>query len=302
MEQFLKWQGIGVWSHSGALGPQSRIASVGWVPDFQYRHYPNLFSKQEIVDRDRGLRNICCDCDTVLLSSQHTKGDALSFAPDCADRIRVLSFVSDPRPYLNRTSSKSLQERYGFTGRYFHVPNQFWAHKNHRVIVEALALLKATGIQAQVLATGNTIDSRQPQHFAQLMEHARRLGVTGMFKILGVVPYEDLVGLMRHASALINPSLFEGWSTSVEEAKSLGKQIVLSNIPVHIEQSPERRIYFDPGNAAELATHLARIQQDYDPDAEQAAECKALALLPDRQRRYGIAYQDIVLETLARRG
>ena len=302
MERFVKRHGIEVWSHSGTLGPQSTIASIGWIPDFQHRHYPNLFSGQEIVDRDSGLRNIFSYCDTVLLSSQHAKNDALSFSPQCASKLRILSFVCDPKAYLNKTNFELLQERYGVTGGYFLVPNQFWAHKNHGVIIEALALAQAKGVQIQVLATGNTNDSRQPLHFTQLMEHARRLNVSDSFRSLGVVPYADLVGLMRHATAVINPSLFEGWSTSVEEAKSLGKQIVLSNIPVHIEQSPERGIYFDPGNADELANHLTQIQQNHDPIVEQTSEHRALALLPERQRYYGAVYQNIVMETLSRHG
>lgn len=46
--------------------------------------------------------------------------------------------------------------------------------------------------------------------------------------------------LMKHAIAIINPSLFEGGSTTVEEAKSLLKVIILSGIPVHREQNPRR--------------------------------------------------------------
>lgn len=302
MERFVKRHGIEVWSHSGTLGPHSKIASIGWIPDFQHRHYPNLFSRQEIVDRDNGLKEICSYCDTILLSSQHAKDDALSFSPQSARSLKILSFVCDPRAHLGRTNFKMLQENYGVTERYFLVPNQFWAHKNHRVILDALALIRAKGVQIQVLATGSTNDSRQPLHFTQLMEYARRLNVLASFRSLGVVPYADLVGLMRHATAVINPSLFEGWSTSVEEAKSLGKQIVLSNIPVHIEQAPERGTYFDPDNTEELANHLMQIQQNYDPVVEQTSEYRALALLPERQRNFGAIYQDIVMETLSRHG
>ena len=302
LEQFLKAHRIEVWSHSGALGPRSSIATIGWIPDLQHQHYPGFFSESEIIDRDKGIRNICRYCDTVLVSSQHAKSDALSFVPDCGNRLRLLSFVSDPRPFLGKTNHHSLQllqKQYGFAGRYFLVPNQFWTHKNHRLILQALALLKGGGVEVQVLATGNTSDARQPSHFLRLMEHAQSLGVAGNFKTLGIIPYEDLIALMRHACAIINPSLFEGWSTSVEESKSLGKQIVLSNIPVHIEQQPERAAYFDPGNAAELAAHLLRIQRDYDEDEEKREECRALALLPDRLRAYAEAYQNIVQEALA---
>lgn len=46
--------------------------------------------------------------------------------------------------------------------------------------------------------------------------------------MLGLVPRSDVIALMRYSISLINPSFFEGWSTTVEEAKSMGKQIILS--------------------------------------------------------------------------
>jgi glycosyltransferase involved in cell wall biosynthesis len=57
---------------------------------------------------------------------------------------------------------------------------------------------------------------------------------------------------MRASIAVINPSLIEGWSTTVEEAKSLGVPLILSDIPVHREQTQEA-MFFDPRSARSLA-------------------------------------------------
>ena len=64
-------------------------------------------------------------------------------------------------------------------------------------------------------------------------------------KYLGLVPLEDVYTLNANCLALINPSLFEGWSTTVEEAKSLGTKMILSNIKLHLEQATEA-IFFNP--------------------------------------------------------
>ena len=61
---------------------------------------------------------------------------------------------------------------------------------------------------------------------------------------------------MQASSALINPSLFEGWSTTVEEARSAGVPMILSDIPVHREQAGENAIYFDPSSPEALAKTL----------------------------------------------
>lgn len=85
---------------------------------------------------------------------------------------------------------------------------------------------------------------------------------------LGLIPYQDVAALMQGAVAMINPSLFEGWSTTVEEAKSLGKRIILSNIPVHMEQNPERGLFFEPHNPEALADAISHTLAEYDSAAE----------------------------------
>ena len=71
--------------------------------------------------------------------------------------------------------------------------------------------------------------------------------------MLGKVPYEDVIALMKNCEALINPSLFEGWSTTVEEAKSLGIKLLLSDISVHFEQLGNKAKYFKKNSALSLA-------------------------------------------------
>ena len=53
---------------------------------------------------------------------------------------------------------------------------------------------------------------------------------------------------MYHSVAVIQPSKFEGRSSTVEQAKSMGKKILLSNIGIHKEQNPLRGKYFHPDN------------------------------------------------------
>jgi glycosyltransferase involved in cell wall biosynthesis len=213
-------------------------------------------------------------------------------------KSRVLQFVAQPRA-ADATDQGTLRERYGITGEYFHVPNQFWAHKNHQLLLDALAILKTSGDQALVISTGATRDYRQPRYFDELMARAEMLGVDDSLRTLGVIPYDDLAGLMLNSLALINPSRSEGWSTSVEEAKSLGKRVILSDLPVHREQAPPDAVYIDPDNAASLADAMRVVRTTFDPAADRERRARALRELPARVRAFGEAYQDIVLEASA---
>jgi glycosyltransferase involved in cell wall biosynthesis len=107
-----------------------------------------------------------------------------------------------------------------------------------------------------IAASGNPRDPRDPQHFPRLCERIQTLGLQEDFRLLGLIPYPHLGALMQASSALLNPSLFEGWSTTVEEARALGVPLILSDLPVHREQAGAGAIYFDRSSAAALADAL----------------------------------------------
>jgi glycosyltransferase involved in cell wall biosynthesis len=182
--------------------------------------------------------------------------DLNRFAPWCDVPKHVLHFLPLPVQVAGLRTLDSLCLQYRLPRHYFHLPNQFWAHKNHGVVIEALALLKRKGIELTVVCTGQTIDGRKPEYFDDLMVRCRDAGVSENFKVLGLVPYTDMQALMLHARAVINPSRFEGWSTTVEEAKIMGKQVLLSDLSVHREQAPAFAEYFAPDDCETLAMHL----------------------------------------------
>jgi len=123
--------------------------------------------------------------------------------------------------------------------------------------------------------------------------------VVQAFQQLDELPHLRLV-IAGACVAMINPSLYEGWSTSVEEAKSMGKTILLSNIAVHREQAPVRGLFFDPRNVEELAEKLWKTWTGYSAEAETQWVTSARSDATQRLRSYAVAYQDIICQTLDR--
>lgn len=299
LERFLRSHRIDVLSHSDFLGRHAAVPAMCWIGDFQHRQLPQFFKRPERIYRDRDFRMQCHHATRILLSSYDAQRSLATFEPSCVEKSRVLQFVAQPHVDGETTELGLLQERYGFAGSYFHVPNQFWAHKNHQLILDALALLKARGQPVLVIATGAKEDYRQPRYFEQLMARADALGVLDSFRTLGVIPYTDLVGVMSNAVALINPSRAEGWSTSVEEAKSLGKRIILSDIPVHREQAPADGVYVGPDDTTGLADAMWQVLTGFEPVADRERMEHARIELPGRVRVFAETYQQFVLEVSA---
>jgi glycosyltransferase involved in cell wall biosynthesis len=300
LERDLSRENIRILSHSGYFGRRSPVASIAWIPDFQQLTFPEFFSRHELAARRRNAKNSCRNASTVLLSSEAALSDLQKI---CAGDVEtaVLPFVASVPSGQDMLPLEQLRAKYGLADKFFHLPNQFWIHKNHIAVVEALALLRLQGKLFEVIATGNTADPRQPDHFSSLMVTAHKLGVDDLFRPLGVVPYLDLMSLMRHAVAVINPSKFEGWSTTIEEAKSMGKAIVLSDIPVHREQAPDRAAYFPANNAALLAEKMSEAWGRWDPGDDSRFFQGAVANLASRREAFARRYEEIVLATLVHR-
>jgi glycosyltransferase involved in cell wall biosynthesis len=95
-----------------------------------------------------------------------------------------------------------------------------------------------------------------------------------------MIPMHHVYALLRMSTALINPSCFEGWSTTVEEAKSFGVPMILSDIDVHREQTGGTARYFGINDSETLADHLSDVSQAAQPVAVRD-------LLPDLDARVG---------------
>jgi glycosyltransferase involved in cell wall biosynthesis len=298
LELLLRKHRIDVLSHSYEIGRNSRVASVCWIPDFQHIRMPEYFKKKELQARNKQFRRMINGCHRIILSSYDAQKDFEAFAPDAIDKSCVLRFVSCLKGGVPSVSREELFVRYNIDRPYFHLPNQFWVHKNHAVVIDALAILKKRGENLLVLATGKTADYRDPAHFDSLMALVKQKGVDEDFRVLGVVPLDDLQSLMLNAIALINPSNFEGWSTTVEESKSLGLSIILSDISVHIEQSPLMGLYFKAGSAEDLADKMVEAVRIHDPTVALQARELALEQQLARIRNFGSVFQGIALDAI----
>jgi len=227
-----------------------------WIPDFQEHYLPDFFSPREISDRRDTQLNIKRLEVPVVFSSNNAKDDFNKFYPGNTNKEAVLKFVSILDPKYAEVELDSLFEKYAITLPYFIVPNQFWKHKNQEVVLKALTLLKETGLQFQVIFTGKEFDHRHPDHIANIKKYVIDNQLSENVSFLGFIDREHQLQLMKNSLAIIQPSLFEGWSTVVEDTKALNHFIILSNIPLHKEQINLNCLFFDPLDEKELASRI----------------------------------------------
>jgi glycosyltransferase involved in cell wall biosynthesis len=266
------------------------IPAIAWFPDFQHRRLPHLFSRAAFWRRDLGFRAQIISRRRILLSSNSAMRDLRAFYPDMSNNIAVVQFASEPPANALAADPSEVLARYGLPARFFYFPGHLWRHKNHPLVIEALALLKQRGLDVVMVASGSVEDPREPGYFAGITEQIRRHRLEASFRHVGMIPLAHVYALLRSAVALINPSKFEGWSTTVEEAKSFGVPMILSDLDVHLEQTNGLARYFGVDDASALAAHLAAAWDEGGP----AVARDLLPNVEERVRAFAEAFARLV--------
>jgi len=193
----------------------------------------------------------------VMLSSEDAKKDCVKFYPCSRGKTTVVHFAVGVKSGFIARLPEGVPQQYGLkTGQYFFFPGQLYKHKNHALVIRALGLLDKNKQCVHVAFSGEKDSLRSQGYYEELRVLAKQKGVLSYVHFLGNIPFKDLMSLMYYAKAVMNPSLFEGWSTVVEEARSMGVATLLSDLPVHQEQMGNQARYFDRYSPASLAESM----------------------------------------------
>ncbi len=260
---------------------------IAWIPDYQHKVHPEFFRIDDCLFRDKLFSFLTCIADRVVCSSRVVQQHLEEYYPEAAARSYVLRFTAmPPKVAMSADVDKSLK-KFSIDVPYVYLPYQFWGHKNHRVAFEAWQILKSRGKNFRLICSGATVDSRNPNHFVELNSFLSDHRLQDSIDILGIVDREDQWQLYRGAKLVLQPSLFEGWSTSVEEARSIGKPILLSDISVHREQVGETGHFFSPKNAVELANLVEACWSKYPDRMTQTEENQSISAQKERVKDFG---------------
>lgn len=271
--------------------PIPDIPQIAWIPDFQHLHLPEMFNSDEIERRTKRIARIAQSTGTVVLSSQSAERDFFSLHPRATVDVRVWRFCS------SITEADLLewrpQDRLRLPSFYLYVGNQFWAHKGHLTLFAALCLLREHDLTPAVVCTGLIRDPRNPAYAQQVLDFLRENDLNDQVTLLGVLERSRQVQVLRQAAAVVQPSRFEGWSTLVEDARAVGRPVLLSDIPVHREQLPDAD-FFRVGDPSSLAASLKDLLSKVEPGPEHDKEAVAQAQLRDVRLRRGKEFLGIV--------
>jgi glycosyltransferase involved in cell wall biosynthesis len=261
------------------LPPRLGARWAGWVPDFQHRYLPELFPEDEMARREKNIALLAESAPRLVSSSATAAADFIRWFPQHSQKSRVVRFATFPEATWDAPLGQPLP---AVPARFFLVCNQFWTHKNHLLLFKAADILRQRGREVQIVCTGELDDFRDRSYAQQVHEVLRTTGLRDRVTLVGRVPRRVQIELMRRALAIIQPSLFEGWSTVVEDARALGRPLLLSDLAVHREQDPPCATYFPATDADALAATMEEAWEHFAPGPDPAAELAARAAAEQR--------------------
>lgn len=237
---YLKLFSIDILSHSIISAFLPNVVSIGWIPDFNHFFIPG-WSDEHRSNFKRIYSNVLNNSKTTILSSQDAFDHFKIVFPDRdTSKLTIVPFFLDPSLYLNQSP---LPIGLHALKPYCVIPNQFWPHKNHSFLIENLPHLfsKYPDFSFVFVGNFNADDSSQVEIFESLQLFSSKYDNIHVFS---GIPYSSLISLISNSCLLINPSKFEGWSTTVMEAMVLQTPLLLSDINVHFEQTSEYKLSY----------------------------------------------------------
>jgi glycosyltransferase involved in cell wall biosynthesis len=192
----------------------------------------------------------------IVFSSFDVLNDFKKFYSYAQNKVFVIPFLSIIGDNYKKINSIDILKKYKLPETYFVCSNQFWTHKNHIIILKALKILKEKNIDVNIVFTGKEYDYRNPRYFSSLQKYIRKNELEKYVLFLGFIDRDEQVKIIDNSLCIIQPSLFEGWSTIVEDAKALNKYIIVSDIPIHREQIAQNCLFFNPADPSELSEKI----------------------------------------------
>jgi glycosyltransferase involved in cell wall biosynthesis len=256
-----------IYPFSSALAFEAQTPYVLAVHDLMHRRHPEFpeFGGDELAHREYLFRNGIAEALVVLVDSEAGKEDVLEFYGDliASDRIAILPFLPAAPRAVKLEDRARVRRAYRLPERYLFYPAQFWPHKNHRLLVEALAELeRSDGIEADLVLVGSKLGEVRERSYADLLARAQELGVEARIHHLGYVPAEDMSALYAEAVALVMPTFFGPTNIPVVEAWALDCPVITSDIRGVREHAGDAALLADPDSVAAIAAAIRRVWLD----------------------------------------
>ena len=237
--------------------------------DIQHLYFPEFFSRAERLYRRFAYGWSLKRAHIVIAISGHVKETLVERMGIEPDRIEVIHLGLDHELFRPGESPREPFLLY---------PANPWPHKNHERLFQAFRRLRRERAELRLVLTGTGLERLSPPE-----------GV----EIRGRVPREELASLYRRASALVFPSLYEGFGQPPLEAMASGCPVACSTGGSLPEVVGDAARLFDPASAEDIAAAVQEVLDDPAPWVERGLDRAARFTWDECARRHEAVYREL---------
>ena len=246
-----------------------RPPAAASILDVQHELHPEFFSRAERAYRRLAYGWTVRRSAMVIAISEHVKETLVDRLDAAPERVRVIYLGIDHERFR-----PGPEEREPF----LLYPANRWPHKNHDRLVEAFASIRREQPELRLVLTGAGHEGRE---------------LPDGVEAPGRVDQEELARLYRTASALIFPSLYEGFGQPPIEAMACGCPVACSTAGSLPEVVADAARLFDPTSVEAIAEAIREVLARPGDLVERGLERAQRFTWDECARRHDAAYREL---------
>jgi glycosyltransferase involved in cell wall biosynthesis len=231
-----------------------RGRSVATVHDLGYHHFPEAHPPRQLAYLRWSTRHNGRISSHILADSQATKDDLIRFDNINPAQISVVYPGIDPdlKPVADEEKITAVLQKYNITPPYLLHLSTLQPRKNLVRLIEAYA---AANLPHQLILAGKIGWLAQPI-LDKISNHQSPILLPGF------IEDADKAALLSGATAVLSPSLYEGFGFPALEAQACGTAVLCANTSSLPEIVADSALTVDPLNTAQLTTAIQQITSD----------------------------------------
>ena len=238
------------------------VPALVTVHDLGYLYYPEAHRRFDRWYLDWTTRRHVRLAARLIADSQATHADLIRHYRADPARITVvypgrdesLARVNDPGCVAG------VKARYGISGDYLLYVGTLQPRKNLVRLVEAFAQIQNSGPQLAKLQL--VLAGQKGWLYADLFTRVEAMGLSGRVIFTGYVADDDKAALLSGATALVYPSLYEGFGLPVLEAMACDTPVLTSDVSSLPEVAGDAALLVNPLDTDAIAAGMARLVAD----------------------------------------
>ena len=226
---------------------------ITWIADLLHRDCPMTLNSWQIRAREDGLMIVIRESMIIQTNSEFIARKIQEVYGVSPNRLVVLPPIPQDLARSEKLKDSGKQ--------HFFYPANFWAHKNHRILLfayrEYISRTRNEDQAWNLVLTGHPSPEEK-----QIKALAQDLGISKRVQFLGYLSQTEYADWFTGAGCLVFPSLYEGFGMPLVEAMRLQVPIIASKSASIPEICGDAFHAIDPSNVSDIAQAMETISQD----------------------------------------